>query len=192
MVPHGTDAESYSRESWGAGLHAVFPVEQISNLVAGTGGFDFINLVSETITYQDPATGTSYEQQGDPNYYRFYLGVQFGGHGNGFLRPHAGFNFSLADYRYPDDIVIYHNQGNGFQSYVTVTVPDHIVFGYDLSLGLDLNFSNTIALDGGVKYLTNFGVAQPRGQGSVTIYPRYFEIVLGIGYSLDFLNSEGD
>ncbi len=190
MVPYGNDAESYSRPSWGGGLHAVLPIEKLSNFVAGTVGIEFVNLFSQAITVQNPATGSSDDQEGDPNYYRFYLGGQIGGHGNGFLRPHAGFDLSLAYYHYPEGVVIYSKQLG--QGRFWVSVPGKLAFGYDLSLGLDMNFSNTVALDGGVKYLKGFGVCQPQGEGSVTIYPQYFQIYLGIGYSLDFLNAEGD
>jgi len=190
MIPYGLDAESYSRPSWGGGLHAVLPIEKLSNIVAATVGIEFVNLFSETITVQDQTTGSSAEQEGDPNFYRFYVGGQVGGHGNGFLRPHAGIDLSLAYYEFPEGVVIYSHQGNGYRS--EVRLPGKLAFMYDLSLGLDLNFSNTVALDGGVKYLKGLGFSQPRGGGSVTIYPQYFQIFLGIGYSLDFLKEEGD
>ena len=190
LVPYGIDAESYSRVSWGAGLHAVLPVKKFSNLVAGTVGLEFVKLQSETFSFRDPMTGLGDEQEGDPNYYRFYLGGQVGGHGNGFLRPHAGFDLALVYYHYVDGVVIYRKQSG--QTRLEIRVPGNIAFGYDLSLGLDLNFSNTLALDGGVRYLKGLGVPQPVGDGSIPTHPQYFQIFLGIGYSIDFLNDDNE
>ena len=65
---------------------------------------------------------------------------------------------------------------------------DHAVLGYDITLGVDLNFSNTIALDGGVKYLKSFSVPQQLGDGAVRIHTQYFQIYFGIGVSFDMLS----
>ncbi len=61
------------------------------------------------------------------------------------------------------------------------------MFGYDITLGVDLNFSNRIALDGGVKYLKSFSVPQQLGEGSVRVHPEYFQIYIGVGASFDLL-----
>jgi hypothetical protein len=63
-----------------------------------------------------------------------------------------------------------------------------VVFGYDLAVGLDLNFSNTVALDGGVKYVKSFSVPQQLGADAVKIYPQYFQIYFGVGVSFDVFN----
>jgi hypothetical protein len=63
----------------------------------------------------------------------------------------------------------------------------NVIFGSDITLGLDLNFSNGIALDGGVKYIKSFSVPQQLGEGSVYIYPQYFQIYIGVGASFDML-----
>jgi hypothetical protein len=63
----------------------------------------------------------------------------------------------------------------------------YVVAGYDITLGIDLNFSNTVALDGGVRYLQSFSVPQQLGQGSEKIHPQYFQVYLGIGASFDMI-----
>jgi len=65
MVPDGVDATSYSRPGWGGGLHVVLPVPQLSNIFAGVGGLEIINLLSETTQFRDNLTGLRVEQQTD-------------------------------------------------------------------------------------------------------------------------------
>ena len=48
MVPRGYDAKDFSRPGYGLGIHVVAPLPQLSNLFAGTAGFEVINLLSET------------------------------------------------------------------------------------------------------------------------------------------------
>ena len=63
----------------------------------------------------------------------------------------------------------------------------HVVFGYDISLGADLNFSNTIAVEGGVRYMKSFSLIQQLGDGSVKVSPEYLQIYLGIGVNFSWL-----
>src|ERR1700741_2153368 len=106
MVPYGVDAESYSRAGWGGGLHAVVPVEELSNVFAGTAGLEVINLLSEKESFQDARTGLRVDQETDQSYFRLYLGTQIGGHGNGFFRPHAGINIALVYYYIKTDVIV--------------------------------------------------------------------------------------
>ena len=66
-----------------------------------------------------------------------------------------------------------------------VSNESHVVAGYDITLGIDLNFSNKFAIDGGVRYVKSFAVPQQLGEGSVKIYPQYFQVYLGIGIGFD-------
>jgi hypothetical protein len=192
MVPYGIDAEQYSSPGWGVGVHAVVPVPEVANIIAGTAGFEWINLLDHTEAFIDDRTQLRMEQQTDQNYYRFYLGVQVGGHGNAFLRPHAGINIAILYYEIGTDIVIPDDYDREQEIRQKLRGEGNLAFGYDLSMGLDLNFSNTIALDGGVKYLKSFSVPQQLGEGSVRIHPQYAQIYLGIGVSLDMLHKGDD
>lgn len=49
-----------------------------------------------------------------------------------------------------------------------------VIFGYDIILGLDLNFDNKWNLDGDVRYLKSFSLPQQLGDGSEKIHPQYF------------------
>jgi hypothetical protein len=74
MVPNGDDAEDYSNPGYGLGLHLVAPVPQVFNLFAASVGFEGLNLLSETISFQDDVTLLTVEQQTSQNYFRFFIG----------------------------------------------------------------------------------------------------------------------
>lgn len=183
MVPRGDDAKNFSRPGYGGGIYLVAPLPQTFNFFAATVGFEGINLLSETIEFRDRLTQLRVEQQTNQNYFRLFLGGQAGGHGNGFIRPHAGINLALVIYGINTDVVIPddHNRENEIRQ--DLESENHVVFGYDVTLGVDLNFWNKWNLDGGVRYLKSFSVPQQLGDGSEKIHPEYFQIYLGVGIS---------
>jgi len=184
MIPKGEDAENFSRPGWGFGLHVVVPVPQLANILAGTGGFEYINLLEKSIELQDPTTMLLVDQVTSQDYIRFFIGAQVGGHGNGFFRPHAGMNLALIIYSIYTDLIV-PNSGGGEDIVQNVSNESNVVFGYDITLGIDLNFSNQLALDGGIRYLKTFSVPQQLGEGSEKIHPQYFQIYLGIGWGFN-------
>jgi opacity protein-like surface antigen len=60
-------------------------------------------------------------------------------------------------------------------------------FGYDLTLGVDLNFFNKICAEGGVRYMKTFGLAQQLGGEAVDISPEYFQFYLGVGIAFQWV-----
>jgi hypothetical protein len=187
MVPFGDDAEDYSRPGWGAGIHVVVPLPQLDNLLAGTVGFEGANLLSKTVEFRDRVTGLRTEQQTDQTFLRLYLGGQVGGHGNGFVRPHAGLNLALAIYNYNVDVVIPDDSDRENEIRQNLQSESEVVFGYDFTLGVDLNFSNTIVVDGGVRYIKSFSVPQQLADEAETIHPQYFQLYIGVGIAFEFI-----
>ena len=184
MVPRGEDAKNYSQPGLGLGLHIVVPVPQLANILAGTVGLEFINLLDQTIDLRDRTTGLWVEQKTSQNYFRLFLGGQVGGHGNAFFRPHAGMNVALVVYSISTDLVV-SDSWDEDEIIQNVSNESHVVAGYDITLGIDLNFSNKFAIDGGIRYVKSFSVPQQLGEGSVKIHPQYFQIYLGIGLGFD-------
>ena len=187
MEPRGADAENYSEAGVGFGCHSVVPVPQLSNFVAGVVGVETINLLYEKVEFQDSVTGLDVEQQTDQNYKRFYIGPQIGIHGKGFFRPHAGVNAALVVYDIKTDIVIPDDSDREDEIRQNLRKERKTVFGYDITLGIDLNFFNKIAVDGGVRYVKSFSVPQQLGEGSEKVHPEYFQIYLGAGVTFDFI-----
>lgn len=187
QVPDGDDAKNYSRAGWGGGVHVVAPLPQVHNVFAFIGGFEITNLVNKTIEFYDPYLGGDIEQQTDQNIFRFFLGGQVGGHGNGFVRPHAGINLSLSIYNIrTDNVVKDDNSDNEIRK--NLYDDTEVSLGSDITVGCDLNFSNGIALDGGVRYLKSFSVPQQLGGQSEKIHPQYFQVYLGIGASFSMMS----
>jgi opacity protein-like surface antigen len=180
MVPYGDDAEDYSKTAWGGGFHVVVPAPQLANVLAGVAGFEYIDFLSSQIDFQDPVTTLRTEQVTSQDYMRFYLGPQIGGHGNGFLRPHAGINVAVVSYGIKTEVRIPDDYDPDREIRQDLRDERKTVFGYDFTLGLDLNFSNKVAVDGGVRYLKSFSVPQQLGEGSVKVHPQYFQIYLGV------------
>ncbi|HEX9655932.1 MAG TPA: hypothetical protein VGB89_03320 [Bacteroidota bacterium] len=187
MAPRGPDARSYSDPGYGLGFHVVAPVSFFADIVAGVGGLEYVNLLSATTQFRDRVTGLRVEQQTEQGYFRLFLGGQVGGHGNGFLRPHAGINLAFVYYSISTDVVIPDDRNRENEIRQSLRSEGNVIFGYDITFGLDLNFSNTIALDGGVKYLKSFSVPQQLGEGSVRVHPYYLQIYFGIGVSFDMI-----
>jgi hypothetical protein len=185
MKPYGIDAKKYSGENWGGGAYAVIPIPQSYNVLAGVVGLEYVNLLSKSFDDVSYIAGVPfpYTQETNQHYFRFYLGPQVGGHGKAFFRPHAGLNFALIHYGISTDVVVH---GDTSDIRKNKDSENHVVFGYDLSMGLDLNFDNKISLDGGVKYVKSFSVPQQLGdQESVRIHPQYVQIFLSIGVAFD-------
>jgi opacity protein-like surface antigen len=187
MVPNGIDAEKYSRAGWGVGFHIVAPVPQLSNILAGVGGIEFVNLLDNTTEFNDNITGLRIEQQTSQHYIRVILGAQVGGHGSGFIRPHAGVNLAFINYGISTDVVVPDDEDYENEIRQNLSSEDHWVVGYGITFGIDLNFSNTVAVDGGVRFLKSFAVPQQLGEGSVKVHPQYFQVYLGIGLSFDMI-----
>ena len=183
MDPSGQDAKQYSRGNWGGGLSATFAVPQVANLIAGTVGFEYVNLLSDDLAMQDPVTLLRVEQQTRQHYARLYLGPEFGPHGDGFLRPHAGANLAAVFYGIHTDVVVPDDVNRENEIRQNLKSENRVAMGYDVNAGLDLQVRG-FSLDGGVRFLKSFNVPQQLGPGSVTIHPGYFQFYFGVGVSL--------
>jgi len=179
MVPRGDDAKDYSRPGYGGGIHVIVPIPQASNFIAGTAGFEFINLMSENILVQEWPIRV--EQHTDQHYVRLYLGGRVGGHGLGFIRPYAGLNLALVIYGIDTNMVIPDDDDSDDDINQDVDSENHAVFGSDITLGVDFNFWNKWNIDVGVRYLKSFSVPQQLWEGSEKIHPEYFQFYIGVG-----------
>jgi hypothetical protein len=190
MVPYGSDASSYSRAGWGGGIELVLPFEKSYNILAGTAGLEIVNLLSQEETFQDATSGLTVNQETDQNYFRLFIGAQIGGHGNGFFRPHIGLNLAMVYYNIRTDLVVPDDYDPDREIRQNIRNDGNAVFGYDLTMGVDLNFSNVASLDGGVKYIKSLSVPEQLGQGSVKVHPQYFQIYLELGLPLRIIGNQ--
>jgi hypothetical protein len=181
MTPTGRDASRFSRPCWGGGLAAIAPLPHVHNLLAGVVGLEGTNMLTQTTAFQDTQTGLRVEQQTSQDYFRLYLGGQVGPHGSGLIRPHVGSNVALVLYNIHTDVVVPDDANRENEIRQNLRSRTETAFGWDITLGTDLNFTNHWALEGGVRFLKTFGVPQQLGAGSTRIEPAYFQIYLGVG-----------
>lgn len=188
MEPSGQAAERYSRPGWGGGFEVVSPLPRVPDLLAGVGGLEVVNLLSQKTEYMDPVYAIRVEQHTDQYYARFFLGGEIGPHGSGVVRPHAGLNLALVMYGIGTDLLLI-DDIEGTQIRRNLGREDQAAFGYDASFGVDFNFLDRFVVDVGARYLKSFDVPQQLSEGSVTIHPEYFQVYLGLGMSLGLLRN---
>jgi hypothetical protein len=181
MVPSGTDARDYSRPGWGVGGHVEYVVPQTETLLSFGGGCEIVNLMTASLERYDPDTLLRVEQNTSQDYARIYLGGDIGPHGHGFFRPYAGANVAVSIYRINTEIVVPNDADPENEIHQDLNGDSEASFGYDITLGTDLNFDRFL-IEGGVRFLKSFNVPQQLGpSGAVRIHPGYFQIFVGIG-----------
>jgi opacity protein-like surface antigen len=175
MDPHGPDA---TEPGWGFGVQLTATGRSRtakvidSGVLAGILGIEYVNLQPQQTLVVSGGGGVSVEQN-DEYLGRLYFGPEFGAHGHGLLRPHAGANFAVVFYGI--------SYGNG--------IGDHkVTYGYDVSGGLDFNPWNTVSFDLGARYVQMFGIpAQLSFASAEPIEPAYVQAYLAFGFSLPWL-----
>ncbi len=191
MIPSGTAAKDVSRPGWGLGGDFIIGLPNAKDIINGVIGLEYINLLGKSVESEALVEGVvlPYTKETDQWYSRLYVGAQAGGLGNAFLRPYAGLHAALVVYAINTDLNFHPPPG---QEEFTSHAYDDIdaVFGFDLTFGMDVNISQKISLDGGVKYLKSFNVPDQLGEGAVRIYPQYFQVYLGLGIAITSWESE--
>lgn len=181
MDPLGIDATRFSRWGFGGGIEAVLPLPGMYRLVAGTVGFEVVNLLSHSEEFRDPTTGLKIEQHTTQNYARFFTGGQLGVHSSGFLRPYVGAHIAAVWYGIGSEYVIPDDYDHENDLHQQIDSKGHMAFGWDASAGVNLNFVDRVNLDLGVRYLHSYAVPQQLGQGAITIQPGYVQYKVGVG-----------
>lgn len=187
MVPSSEDAKRFSNPGWGGGVQVTLPMPGVAGMLAGVIGLEGVNLLSETTTDYVPGTPLRYEQQTNQYFGRFYVGPEFGPHGNGTFRPHAGANLALVFYGISTDVVVPDDANVENEIRQSLRDENRAALGYDVTLGVDINPWNKVSIDVGARFVKSFNVPQQLGAGSEPIHPGYVQGYLGVGFSLGWL-----
>ena len=179
MVPSDDQARQYSENSLGAGLDVSWPLTGTEGMISGIGGFEWTNLNYQVTEFRDPYTGLRVEQVTDQSYMRFFLGGEIGPHGNGFFQPYANLAVALVHYYSNTNVVIPNDADPENPLVQDVTEQYEFAFGWSGGGGVNLNFGRW-GLDGGVRFLKQYGVPQQLGTGSVTVHPAYIQTRIGL------------
>jgi hypothetical protein len=180
MVPDGVQASDYSRPGFGLGGTCIFPIGSIPEVVRAGAGFEFVNLLSKSRDFIEANTGFPFTQETNQNFWRVYAGLHVGTRGDVLFRPYASLNIALTVHSIVAEVVV-KDQYDSTKEVRRITGSDHtLVAGFDGTFGIDLNVSRLLAVDGGFRFVKSFAVPQQLGEGSVRIYPHYYQIFLGV------------
>src|SRR5262249_18437941 len=183
MDPSDQAARDYARPGWGGGVDVSWPVAETFGMLSVIGGVEAASLLSSVKTFHDQPTGLRVEQHTDQFYGRLFVGGELGPHGNGTLEPYANLAVALVGYGISTDVVI--PDDSNLENSINQHLSDHneAAFGWSAGAGLNLNFGRW-GIDGGVRYLKQYGVPQQLGAGAVTIQPAYLQYRLGLSIAI--------
>ena len=172
-------ARDFAKSGWGGGIDVSWPPQGTEGLFSVIGGLEAASLLSKVKTFQDQTTLLRIEQHTDQFYSRFFVGAELGPHGNGFLEPYANAAVALVVYGISTDVVIPNdaNPDNSIKQHLSSKT--EAAFGWSAGTGVNLNFGRW-GIDGGARFLKQYGVPQQLGNGAVTIQPSYVQYRLGV------------
>jgi hypothetical protein len=182
--PSGPEAEDHSGDGVGIGFCAVSPSHRVAKLFAVVVGADWAELDSKDrdLDWRDYDART--RQVTTQHYARIYFGGEIGGHGHGFLRPHAGVNFAVIGYWIYTRLQEWNYETSDWETFRPKKLNFRPTLGYDFSLGLEFNFRDKWMIDLGLRTLRSLFVPLQLGTDAVTIYPQYGEVYLGVGFPI--------
>ena len=183
MQPADANARDFGGSGAGGGVDLSWPLHGTDGLLSVIGGFEGASFLSRVKKIQDPVTGLRIEQHTDQFYGRMFVGGELGPHGNGFLEPYANAAVGLVLYGISTSVVIPDDVNRENSINQNLSSHDEAAFGWSAGTGLILNFGHW-GLDGGVRYLQQYGLPQQLGEGAVTIQPSYLQYRLGVSFMI--------
>jgi len=184
ITPSGVDAREFSKAGWGGGGRGVVSPPVLSHGLGVALGFDVANLLDQTTVVFDPLTHLRVEQNTSQYLVRLALGGEIGPHGHGFFRPFAGANLVLHVYSIDATVTIPDDNDPSRSIQQNLGSETHAAFGYDLTLGTDLQVRRYF-VEGGMRFLKSFRVPQQLGRAdAVFIHPGYLQVFVGVGLTV--------
>ena len=179
LDPSDAQARDFARPGWGGGLDISWPLDGTQGMLSAIGGIEVSSLLSKVKVFQDQLTGLRVEQHTDQFYGRLFVGGELGPHGNGFLEPYANAAIALVFYGINTNVVVPddYNRENSINQ--LLSEQNEAAFGWSAGTGVHLNFGRW-GIDGGLRFLKQYGVPQQLGDGAVTIQPAYIQSRLGV------------
>ena len=183
MDPSDRSAREFARPGWGGGLDVSWPLDCTGGLLAGIFGVEFSSLLSTVTEFRDGLTGLRVEQHTDQFYGRLFVGGELGPHGNGFIEPYANVAVALVFYGISTHVVVPDDNNRENSINQLLSEQNEAAFGWSAGTGLHLNFGRW-GVDGGARFLKQYGVPQQLGDGAVTVQPAYIQGRLGVTFAI--------
>jgi len=183
MEPGNSDARDFSKGNFGGSFEYEFHFVGIPDPISWAAGFDYIDMLSEETTYYEES-GLRVVQETDQEYYRFWFGPRLKSHANAFFRPYIGIHGALIYNMIETDVVIPDDYDPDNEIRQILSSASELLFGYDITAGLEMRVSKDWSLDLGMKKLETFGEPQQLSDRAVTVQPSYYLFYVGVRYGI--------
>lgn len=179
LSPQDRAARDYARPGYGLGIDLSWPVQGTEGLLSGIVGIEGSNLLAQQVDLRDRLTGLRVEQHTDQSYGRLFVGGELGPHGNGTIQPYGNLALAIIMYGISTTVVVPDDFDRERDINQVLRSRTEFAFGWSAGTGVNLNFGRW-GLDGGVRFLKQYGVPQQLGDGAVTVQPAYLQWRLGV------------
>ena len=179
LDPADRSARDFAKPGYGGGLDVSWPIHGSEGMLSVIGGIEASSLLSKVKKFQDQLTGLRVEQHTDQFYGRLFVGGELGPHGNGFMQPYANAAIGVVFYGIGTDVVVPDDSDRENSINQNLSQQNEAAFGWSAGTGVNLNFGRW-GIDGGVRFLKQYGVPQQLGDGAVTIQPSYVQYRMGV------------
>ena len=185
ITPSDRAARAYARPGYGLGVDVSLPlpVPGTHGLLSAMAGIEYANLLNRRIDLIDRLTGLRVEQHTDQSYGRLFVGGELGPHGNGTIQPYGNVALALIIYDITTTVVVPDDFDRQKDINQVLGSRTEFAFGWSAGTGVNLNFG-AWGLDGGVRFLKQYGVPQQLGAGAVTVQPSYVQYRIGVSLPL--------
>ena len=179
LTPQDRAARDYSRPGYGLGIDLSWPVHGTEGMLSAIVGIEGNNLMAQQVNLQDRLTGLRVEQHTDQSYGRLFVGSELGPHGNGTVQPYGNLALAIIMYGISTSVVVPDDFDREKDINQVLRSRTEFAFGWSAGTGVNLNFGGW-GLDGGVRFMKQYGVPQQLGDGAVTVQPAYVQYRLGV------------
>jgi len=183
MEPENSDARDFSKGNFGGSFEYEFHFVGIPDPISWAAGFDYIDMLSEETTYYEES-GLRIVQETDQEYYRFWFGPRIRSHANAFFRPYIGLHGALIYNMIETDVVVPDDYDPDNEIRQILSSDGELLFGYDVSTGLEIKVAKDWSIDLGMKRLKTFGEPRQLSYGAVTVHPSYNLYFIGVRYGI--------
>ncbi len=181
LEPGNSDARDFSKGNWGLSGEIEFHFIGIPDPISWAAGLDIIDMLSEKTTYYEES-GLRVVQETDQEYYRFWFGPRLKSHANAFFRPYIGIHGALIYNVIETDVVVPDDYDPDNEIRQILSSASELLFGYDITGGLEMRVSKDWSLDLGIKKLETFGKPQQLSDKAVTVQPSYYLFYIGVRF----------
>lgn len=179
LDPKDATARDYSRPGYGLSVDVSLPLTGAQGMVALLAGIEGTSLMAKQKDLRDGLTGLRVEQHTDQFHGRLFVGGRLGPHGNGTLQPYGDLALALVLYGISTTVVVPDDSDRQNDINQLLSSRTEAAFGWSAGTGVNLNLGSW-GIDGGVRFLKQYGVPQQLGDGAVTIHPAYLQYRLAV------------